>query len=36
VRPVDKDPEAYVRQIEAAERASHAPGSLGIGGLKRY
>jgi hypothetical protein len=35
VRPVDSDPETYVRVTEAAERASHAPGSLGIGGLKR-
>jgi hypothetical protein len=34
VRPVDKDPESYVRATEAAERALHAPGSLGIGGLK--
>ena len=36
VRPVDKDPETYVRQTEEAERALHAPGSLGIGGLKSY
>ena len=35
IRPVDKDPETYVRETEAAERALHAPGSLGIGGLKR-
>jgi len=34
VRPVDKDPQAYVRQIEAAGRAGHAPGSLGIGDLR--
>ena len=34
VTPVDKDPETYVRQTEAAERALHAPGSLGIGGLR--
>ena len=35
VRPVDKDPQTYVRETEAAERVSHAPGSLGIGGLRR-
>jgi hypothetical protein len=34
VKPVDKDPETYVRETEAAERALHAPGSLGIGGLR--
>ncbi len=34
VTPVDKDPETYVRQTEAAERVLHAPGSLGIGGLR--
>jgi Hemerythrin HHE cation binding domain len=34
VRPVDKDPQTYVRETEAAERALHAPGSLGIGALK--
>jgi hypothetical protein len=34
VRPVDKDPETYVLQTEAAERALHAPGSLAIGDLK--
>jgi hypothetical protein len=34
VRPVDKDPQAYVRQIEAAGRAGRAPGSLGIGDLR--
>ena len=34
VRPVDKDPETYVRQVEAAERAGRMPGSLGIGGLR--
>ena len=34
VKPIDKDPETYVRETEAAERASHAPGSLGIGGLR--
>jgi hypothetical protein len=47
VRPVDRDPQAYVQQQEAAARASlppsslldpgpsGSPGSLGIGGLKR-
>jgi Hemerythrin HHE cation binding domain len=47
VRPVDRDPEEYVRQQEAAARASlsagsrldrgpsGSAGSLGIGGLKR-
>jgi Hemerythrin HHE cation binding domain len=35
VRPVDRDPQVYVRETEAAERAVHAPGSLSIGGLKR-
>ncbi len=47
VRPVDKDPQEYVRQQEAAARAglsagplpdggsSGSAGSLGIGGLKR-
>ena len=34
VRPVDRDPETYVRQVEAAERAGHMPGSLGIGDLR--
>jgi hypothetical protein len=34
VRPVDKDPESYVRQQEAAARARVRPGSLSIGGLK--
>jgi hypothetical protein len=34
VRPVDKDPQTYVLQTEAAERALHAPGSLDIGGLR--
>jgi hypothetical protein len=34
VRPVDKDPEQYVRQIEAAEQVDRAQGSLRIGGLK--
>ena len=34
VRPVDKDPRTYVQVTEAAERAGHAPGSLGIGGLR--
>jgi hypothetical protein len=36
VRPVDKDPEAYVRQQEAAGRGVRVPGSLGIGDLKGY
>ncbi len=47
VRPVDRDPQEYVRQQEAAARASlsagslldsgssGSAGSLGIGGLKR-
>jgi Hemerythrin HHE cation binding domain len=34
VRPVDRDPEAYVRQIEQAAGAGSRPGSLGIGDLK--
>ena len=34
VRPVDRDPEAYVREQEEAARASVRPGSLGIGDLK--
>jgi hypothetical protein len=34
VRPVDQDPEAYVRQQEEAARGSVGPGSLGIGDLK--
>jgi hypothetical protein len=34
VRPVDKDPQSYVRQQEEAARARVGPGSLGIGGLK--
>ncbi|HTZ94570.1 MAG TPA: hemerythrin domain-containing protein [Streptosporangiaceae bacterium] len=34
VQPVDKDPETYVLQTEAAERAEHAAGSLRIGDLK--
>jgi len=34
VRPVDKDPQTYVRETEAAERASHEAGSLGIGRLR--
>jgi Hemerythrin HHE cation binding domain len=33
VRPVDKDPAAYVRQAEQGA-AQHGDGSLGIGGLK--
>ena len=36
VRPVDRDPEDYVRQQELAARSSGAPGSLGIGNLKGY
>ena len=47
VRPVDKDPQEYLRQQEAAARSSlpagllldagssGSAGSLGIGGLKR-
>ncbi len=35
VRPVDKDPQTYVRETEAAERAEHTAGSLRIGGLKQ-
>jgi hypothetical protein len=34
VRPVDQDPESYVRQQEEAARASLDPGSLRIGDLK--
>jgi Hemerythrin HHE cation binding domain len=34
VRPVDKDPQQYVRQIEEAAQDDQAPGSLRIGGLK--
>jgi Hemerythrin HHE cation binding domain len=34
VRPVDKDPQQYVRQIEQIEQADLAPGSLRIGDLK--
>jgi len=34
VTPVDKDPETYVRETEAAEQAELAPGSLRIGGLR--
>jgi hypothetical protein len=34
VRPVDTDPETYVRQQEEAARAGVGPGSLGIGDLK--
>jgi hypothetical protein len=34
VRPVDQDPEAYVRRQEEAGRAHVGPGSLGIGDLK--
>ena len=34
VRPVDTDPQSYVRQQEEAARALLAPGSLGIGDLK--
>jgi Hemerythrin HHE cation binding domain len=34
VRPVDRDPEGYVREQEEAARARVGPGSLGIGDLK--
>ena len=34
VRPVDQDPESYVRQEEEAARADLGPGSLRIGDLK--
>jgi len=34
VRPVDTDPETYVRQQEQAARARLGPGSLSIGDLK--
>ncbi len=34
VRPVDKDPETYVREQEEAAQARVGPGSLGIGDLK--
>jgi Hemerythrin HHE cation binding domain len=34
IRPVDKDPQQYVRQIEQADQADQAPGSLRIGDLK--
>jgi Hemerythrin HHE cation binding domain len=34
VRPVDRDPEDYVRQQEEAARARVGPGSLGIGNLR--
>ncbi len=34
VRPVDQDPETYVRQQEEAARGSVGPESLGIGDLK--
>ncbi len=34
VRPVDKDPESYVREQEEAARARIGPGSLAIGDLK--
>jgi Hemerythrin HHE cation binding domain len=34
IRPVDKDPEAYVRQQEEAARARVGSGSLGVGDLK--
>jgi hypothetical protein len=35
VRPVDTDPQSYVRQQEEAARARLGPGSLAIGDLKR-
>jgi Hemerythrin HHE cation binding domain len=34
VEPVDKDPQAYVREAERAIGSGLPPGSLGIGGLK--
>jgi hypothetical protein len=34
VAPVDKDPEAYVRQAERGLLRPVVPGSLNIGGLK--
>jgi len=34
VRPVDTDPESYVRQQEEAARERGGPGSLDIGDLK--
>jgi Hemerythrin HHE cation binding domain len=34
VRPVDRDPAAYVRQAEQSARRDPASGSLGIGSLK--
>jgi hypothetical protein len=34
VKPVDKDPESYVREQEEAARARTGPGSLDIGDLK--
>jgi hypothetical protein len=34
VRPLDRDPQLYVREQEAAARARSGPGSLGIGDLK--
>jgi hypothetical protein len=34
VRPVDKDPAAYVQQVTGPARAGLPPGSLGIGSLK--
>ena len=34
IRPVDKDPESYVREQEEAARAQSGPGTLGIGDLK--
>ena len=34
VRPVDRDPQAYVREQEEAARAHVGPGSLGIGNLR--
>ncbi len=34
VKPVDQDPETYVREQEEAARARSGPGSLGIGDLK--
>jgi hypothetical protein len=36
VRPVDRDPQSYVREQEEAARARVGPGSLGIGDLKGF
>jgi Hemerythrin HHE cation binding domain len=34
ITPVDRDPQTYVRETEAAERGLHSSGSLEIGGLR--